>query len=278
MYLLPPPLVNRVHCLDALQLVACIPSNSVDMVLTDPPYGVHEMAWDIVPHLSRMFVEMNRIIRPQGVIVVTSQQPFTTDCINANRRYFKYETIWEKTSVGDVFNAKNKPLRLHENILVFSKGVTANGEQNQKNRMSYFPQDLVHVQRKNARGSHGHIKARVNWKASYDVEWTNYPQSIVKFSNASSKSLHPNQKPIKLFEYLIRTYTEIDGLVVDPFVGSGTTAVAARNLNRRYIVGDSSPEYCAVAEKRLAQPYTPNFLEMLPKAEVLQSQSLSLGG
>lgn len=249
--------VNTVYCTDALSLLARLPDASVDMILCDPPYGVHEMEWDVIPDLTKMFEQMNRVIHPLGSMVITSQQPFTTDCINANRRYFKYETIWHKPRAGDIFNAKNKPLRAHENILVFSKGITANGDQNALSRMRYYPQGTIQAKVKHRQTGGHHIKPRPSWKKEFEVDQIGYPQSVITFMNHENERLHVNQKPVYLFEYLVSTYTLADMLVVDPFLGSGTTAVAARNLGRRYIGCDISPEYVAIARRRLAQPYTP---------------------
>lgn len=255
-------LLNTVSCCSALELLARLPDASVDLVLCDPPYGVHEAEWDTAPDLVVMFAEMNRVIHPLGAIVMTAQQPFATDCINANRKYFKYETIWHKTRAGDIFNAKNKPLRAHENVLVFSKGVTANGDQNDANRMRYYPQGMTKTKVKHRQTvGHHHINPRPSWKKSFDAEYIDYPQSVITFQNHinDSERLHVNQKPIELFEYLIATYTLPNMLVVDPYGGSGTTAAAARNMQRNYITCDISAEYCDLMRKRLAQPYTPLF-------------------
>jgi len=202
-------LLNTVQHCSALELLARLPDASVDLVLCDPPYGVHEMEWDTAPDLVAMFAEMNRVIHPLGAIVMTAQQPFATDCINANRKYFKYETIWHKTRAGDIFNAKNKPLRAHENVLVFSKGVTANGDQNNANRMRYYPQGMTKTKVKHRQTGGHHINPRPSWKKSFDAEYIDYPQSVITFQNHinDSERLHVNQKPIELFEYLICTYT-----------------------------------------------------------------------
>lgn len=256
------PQVNTVYNVDALTLLRALPSASVDLILTDPPYGVHEMAWDTAPDLAPMFAEMNRVIHPLGAIVMTAQQPFATDCINANRKHFKYETIWHKTRPGDIFNAKNKPLRAHENILVFSKGVTANGDQNAANRMRYYPQGTTKTKVKHRQTGGHHITPRPSWKREFEADAVDYPQSVITFQNHINERLHVNQKPIALFEYLVMTYTLPNMLVVDPYGGSGTGAESARNLGRNYITCDISAEYCDLMRRRLAQPFTPMFAEL----------------
>jgi site-specific DNA-methyltransferase (adenine-specific) len=180
---------------------------------------------------------------------------------------FKYSWIWVKNRPSDKFNAKNKPMDCYEDINVFSLGTIANGS---LNKMNYYPQELIRSG-KTVRGTTGkrHHGTRPSHKEKYILEWTNYPNNVLYFPKDDTETVHPTQKPVDLFRYLIRTYTQPNELVFDPCVGSGTTAIAAREEGRSFIVGDSSLEYCAVARNRLAQPWTPSFMPMLESVETL---------
>lgn len=248
--------MNRVYQCDALTLLRALPSGSVDLILTDPPYGVHEAEWDTAPDLDALWHEFKRILKPRRAVVFTAVQPFTTDLICSNREWFKYCWVWEKSIAGDFFNAKNKPMRLHEDIVVFSNGTTANGS---SNRMRYFPQGLIERHETEVR-NHSQkfrnddvqiIKTRDNWKAIYHREYTNYPNSILRFAHGNNFTEHVNQKPVDLFAYLIRTYTEQGDVVIDPYVGSGTTALAAQISKRQFIASDIDPKYCQMGRERL---------------------------
>lgn len=250
------PEVNRVYNTDALTLLRAMPDNSVDMILTDPPYGVHEAEWDTAPDLTALWVEIRRILKPRSAVVFTAVQPFTTDLIVSNRDWFKYCWVWSKTIAGDFFNAKNKPMRKHEDIVVFSNGTTANGSDN---KMQYYPQGLIAEQVKHSRPYSSKfrrdadqiVSTRASWKTEYVSEQSNYPSSVLHFAHGNNLTEHPNQKPVDLFEYLVQTYTVQGALVVDPYGGSGTTAIAARNTNRQYMTCDISPKYCELMRERL---------------------------
>lgn len=252
-----PPLsalVNRVLQMDALSLLALLPDASVDAYITDLPYGTTACSWDEIIPFEPMWKEVKRTLKPRGVFVTTASQPFTSKLVMSNPKMFRYEWIWEKAIASGFLSAKYRPLREHENILVFSAGASIGGA-NGGLPMPYYPQftkgesystnpksDPTSIYNKH------HCVPTVN-------NGTRYPQTIVAFDN--ERGSHPTQKPVALYEYLIRTYTQPNEFVVDFCCGSGTTALAARNLNRRFIAGDQSAEYCAVAEKRLTEPYTP---------------------
>lgn len=256
--------LDTIHNLDCFELLSQCDDHSVDMILTDAPYNVHEAAWESAIDLDRLWSEFKRIIKPRQAIVMTAQQPFTTDLIVSNRAWFKYSWVWVKSRHGDIFNAKNKPMRQHEDILIFSEGTTANGS---KNMMPYYPQGLI-AQNKNiwrdpeVLFSGGSISRRASWKGDRFQEYTNYPTTILDFPFGNNGSLHPNAKPLDLFSYLIKTYTLPGATVLDCFAGSFTTAVAARNCGRHWICGDITPAYCEVGRKRLDEP--PMFADPLP--------------
>ncbi len=237
---------------DCLEVMKSIPDGSVDMVLADPPYGTTACKWDSVIPFEPMWEQLKRVIKPNGAIVMTASQPFTTDLINSARDIFKYEWIWDKVSGKDFYQAKKRPLKQHENILIFSKGNTI-----------YNPQ-MYEADKKNIRD-----RTKNNTKAQQDTiygdlkEYTSqkderkrYPGSIFIHSYQEnelhySKRLHNTQKPVALMEYLIKTYTNEGETVLDFTMGSGTTGVACKNLNRNFIGIEMDAEYFKIAEARI---------------------------
>lgn len=267
-------LIGQVHLAECLDLCERVyrAGLRVDMILCDLPYEVHEAAWDQIIPIAPMWEAFKRIIKPRGAIVLTCVMRFAWQLIAANPDWFKYDMVGAKNVATDFLNAHNKPMRAHENILVFSAGTTANKS---PNRMNYYPQmkpasryidTRKHQNRKGeafgAKGREWTGEARV-----HDNEGLAFPTTILPMKTANIEgNLHPNQKDIELFKWLIRTYTLPNELVFDPTCGSGTTAVAAREEGRRFIVGDSDTGYVQVARDRLATPYTPSFLPTLEAA------------
>lgn len=239
---------------DCLELMPGIPDGSVDMVMADPPYGTTACKWDSIIPLGPMWEQLKRIIKPNGAIVLTASQPFTTTLISSNMGMFKYCWVWEKTKPSDHINAKNKPMKAHEDIVVFSFGTTANRS---KRKMSYYPQGLIYKPGRKQRNATisskvgGVIGFRPCHVPSYNFEYINYPRSVLKFSNPNNKTIHPTQKPVVLMEYLIKTYTNEGDTVLDFCMGSGTTLVACRNLNRDGIGIEKDPEYFKIAQNRI---------------------------
>jgi DNA modification methylase len=242
--------LNRIYQMDCLEGMKLIPDKSIDMILCDLPYGTSACSWDTVIPFEPLWEQYKRIIKDFGAIVLTASQPFTTLLINSNFEWFKYCWVWEKSVCGDVFNAKNKPLKKHEDIVVFSNGTTANGS---KKKMPYFPQGLVEINKtvKNTETTRAFFAPRPSHKESYTQKFTNYPTSILKYDN--DKGYHPTQKPVALFEYLIRTYTKENEIVLDNCMGSGTTAVAATLTKRNWIGFETEAKYIEIANKRLDQ-------------------------
>jgi len=240
---------NTIHHLDLMTLCNALPSQSVDLILCDLPYGVTACAWDTVIPFVPMWAEFKRVIKPRGAIVLTASQPFTSALVMSNPKWFRYEWIWEKEQGSNFLDAWRRPYKTHENILTFSSQSTNYSPQfekggsytNWKHRGTEVYGKFNNIQKLK---THGRL-----------------PKSIIRFNR--DHGLHPTQKPVALFEYLIRTYTQPGELVFDPCVGSGTTAIAARQTGRRFICGDSSREYVEVARKRLAAPYTLPMMEMM---------------
>jgi site-specific DNA-methyltransferase (adenine-specific) len=241
---------DTVTCADWRALVRQLPARSVDLCLTDTPYGTTACAWDTVIDLGAWWAEMRRVMKPRGAVVMTASQPYTSVLVMSNPEWFRHEWVWEKSLPSGHLNAKRKPLQKHESVLVFGTNP------------AYFPQ-LRPRRNKGLKRMSGEVLSENYNSVSGNAvrvidENAGYPTTILKFSTAyhtREGGLHPNQKPIALFDYLIRTYTELGALVLDPFVGSGTTAIAARQLGRHFIAGDISAEYVALARARLARPW-----------------------
>ena len=234
---------------DCLEIMKNIEDESIDMILTDPPYGTTACKWDSVIPFEPMWEQLNRIIKPNGAICLFGTQPFTSFLICSNIDMFKYLWTWDKCRVGGFTSAKLKPLKLFEDICVFSKGKTANCN---KNNMVYYPQGLVKVD-KVSRSSNDHSEtgyARPSQKEKYIQEYTNYPKQLLKFP-LDKKRVHPTQKPVALLEYLIRTYTNEGETVLDFTMGSGSTGVACVNTNRRFIGIELDEKYSNIAKERI---------------------------
>lgn len=254
--------LNQVYCADLFTLCDGVPDQSVDMILCDLPYGTTACAWDTVIPFEPMWKQFKRVIQPRGAIVLTASQPFTSALVMSNPKMFRYEWVWEKTRAAGYPNANLQPLKAHENVLVFSKANAFSGFV--QNPMSYYPEFTQGVPWKK-RGRTG--VSVYNGKASLEndlvrvSDGNRFPRSVIEFANPNNDNCHPTQKPVALFRYLIRTYTRPTELVLDPCVGSGTTAMAAREEGRNFICGDSNAEYVALANKRLAMPFTPQMFD-----------------
>lgn len=244
---------NVVHLGDCITIMRCLPDQSIDAIIGDPPYGTTELAWDQPIHWPLFWREAERILRsPASPTILFSQQPFTTDLININRTWFRYEIIWEKTASTGFLDANRRPLRNHENMLVFGAALPAYDPQFETSNI------LRHKAVKSAAASH---YGKHQERATYVDDGTRYPCSVWKFSGRHSafkktKSLHPTQKPTALMDRLILSYTKAGDLILDPFAGSGSTLVSARQLGRNYIGCDTDQGYVKTARERLEQPYS----------------------
>ena len=245
-------MINLMHG-DCLELMKTIPDGSVDLILTDPPYGTTACKWDSVIPFEPMWAELKRIIKPNGAIVLFGSEPFSSALRISNIKQYKYDWVWEKSRALGFMNAKNKPMNKHENISVFSFGSCANGS---KNKMVYNPQDLeplnkvVRGRKSSAADKDGHNFGRKSHKEELLQEWTNYPSQILRFAS-EGKTVHPTQKPIALLEYLIKTYTQEGETVLDFTMGSGSTGVAAKNTNRKFIGIELDDGYFSTAKERI---------------------------
>lgn len=237
------PLLNTIHHADAMDLLARLPDASVDMVLCDLPYATTQNKWDVLIDIDLMWSHLQRICKERSAIVLTAMQPFTSLLVSSNMPMFRDEWIWRKNSGTGFLDAKNRPMRNHESILVFSK-----------KRCDYYPQMREGEAYSCLTGSQTANYGKFDKIMTINTG-ERYPLTVLEFS--SDKGLHPTQKPVALFEYLIKTYTQENDIVLDMTCGSGTTAVACMKTGRRFICGDITQEYVDIANRRLEEtnPY-----------------------
>jgi len=228
---------------DCLEVMRDIPDGSVDMVLTDPPYGTTACKWDSIIPLEPMWEQLKRVIKPNGAIVMTASQPFTTTLIASNMKMFKYCWVWEKEQGTGFARAKKQPLRKHEDVLVFySKPpfYDSKGEKLASPRK---------IKRKAGSNNSSNSDSLANAEERVSVYTHTSKHTILRFNR--DRGLHPTQKPVALMEYLIKTYTNEGEVVLDFTMGSGTTGVACKNLNRNFIGIELDPDYFKIAEARI---------------------------
>ena len=253
----PDDFINKVICGDCITVMRDIPDKAIDMILCDLPYGTTACSWDTIIPFEPLWEQYKRIIKDNGAIVLTASQPFTSALVMSNVKMFKYEWVWEKSKGCNFTHAKNMPIKFHENILVFSHAPIGHSVQLNERRMRYNPQGIIKVDKKWSRPKKYDTEHKLKRKSHFlerIIEFENYPKSIIKYGNSNNneRGLHPTQKPVALFEYLIKTYTNEGDLILDNCAGSGTTGVACQNLNRNYILIEKEPKYVEIIKKRLA--------------------------
>ena len=241
-------MINSVLHGDCLELMKDIPDGSIDMILCDLPYGTTACKWDEIIPFEPLWEQYNRIIKDNGAIVLTASQPFTSALVMSNQKMFKYSWIWDKVKPSGFQVAKYRPMMRQEDVLVFGKG-----------RINYNPimtvREKVKTSRVYSSSDSNPLKNNDGKNRTYTHK---YPQSILTFSNAVQKGkIHPTQKPVPLFEYLIKTYTNDGETVLDNCAGSGTTAIACMNTNRNYILMEQEKEYIDIISKRIAEQNNP---------------------
>jgi site-specific DNA-methyltransferase (adenine-specific) len=236
---------------DCLDVMRSIPTGSVDMILCDLPYGTTACSWDSVISFEPLWSEYWRVAKPNAAVVLTASQPFTSALIMSQIDRFKYCLVWEKSSATGVLDCKFRPLKAHEDILVFSCAGCSNGS---KPPMKYFPQMTLgrpYIAKTNKTIMKKSLSRSNAVRTDTYNEGVRYPRSVLLFPN--QRGLHPTQKPVALFEYLIRTYTNEGETVLDNCIGSGTTAIAAENTGRRWIGIERDPTYFGLACDRIAR-------------------------
>lgn len=241
--------VDKIYHGDCLEVMKVFPDKVFDMILCDLPYGITACKWDTIIPFESLWVQYKRIMKDDGVIVLTASQPFTSALVMSNVKMFKYCWVWHKRRVSNFLNAKKQPLRSTEDICVFyTKQCTYNPQFSERKHKRDFSNMTMKPQ------SDIYGKQR-NYKSVITKDSKAYPTSLIDIrgivNNEKEKVKHPTQKPVALFEYLIKTYTNKGDLVLDNCIGSGTTAVACVNTNRHFIGIEINCEYIDIAESRL---------------------------
>lgn len=236
---------NNIYLGDCLDLMAQIPDKSVDMILCDLPYGTTACKWDVIIPFDKLWEQYKRIIKDNGAIVLFGGQPFTSLLIGSNLTQFKYSWVWDKVRPVGVHVSKIRPMQQTEDIVVFGEG-----------KIKYNPQ--MGKRDKPRKGSKEYGRTSIiggeviNNGKENTIYTETFPRNLIKFSNASNKNrFHPTQKPVELCEYLIKTYSNEGDLILDNCAGSGSTLVAAKNLNRQFIGIEKEEKYFKIAQERL---------------------------
>lgn len=239
---------------DCLERMKEIPDGSVDLILTDPPYGTTACKWDSVIDFDLMWAELKRVIKPNGAIVLFGSEPFSSMLRCSNLKMFKYDLVWEKSKGSNFVHSKYQPLKTHENIIVFSKGGAAQGS---KTPMKYYPQMTIGVPYDKGFGHKKLSTLNGGLSKSSSIHIKNetgnrFPRSVHYYKTAESEgSYHPTQKPVALLEYLIKTYTNENETVLDFTAGSFSTGVACVNTGRKGIMIEKDHHYFEVGSERV---------------------------
>jgi site-specific DNA-methyltransferase (adenine-specific) len=234
---------------DCLELMKSVPSGSVDMILCDLPYGTTACKWDSIIPFEPLWAEYERLIKPNGAIVLTASQPFTSALVMSNLKMFRYEWVWNKKRGSNFLSSKTQPMKEHENILVFGGkkynpiNILRNGNRNKRSYNFEMSNSEIYNVKSNAKKNDSNYRC---------------PKSIIEFplevnNQYKKQRFHPTQKPVALFEYLIKTYTNEGDLVMDNCAGSGTTAIACMNTKRNYILMERESEYIEIINKRISE-------------------------
>ena len=235
-------------CGDCLEVMPKIPDGSIDLVLCDLPYGTTSCKWDIVIPFEPLWSQYNRIIKQNGALVLFGNEPFTSRLISSNLRGFKYRWDWDKKIPSGMGYAKYRPMQQTEDIAVF----TRSGE-----KTVYYPQKTIREYPIKSGGNTVQPRTQSGFKcmengAEYKRTYTDkYPTTLISFMKIRKGGLHPTQKPVELLEYLIKTYTVENDLVLDNCMGSGSTGVACINTGRRFIGIEKDELYFEIAKERI---------------------------
>jgi len=268
-------MLNKIIQGDCLEVMKDIPDKSIDMILCDLPYGTTACKWDTIIPFEPLWEQYERVIKDNGAIVLTASQPFTSALVMSNPKWFKHEWIWYKNKASNFMGAKYAPLKYHESVLVFSEGSPTYNPQKYKvleaeevmRASKQSKKTISNLIKSGAMDRFGLVDRRktINNPISnkdlvgIEVKRTRkkddgyrFPHSVIR-ENSSTKNLHPTQKPAKLFEHLIKTYTNENETVLDNCIGSGTTAVACLNINRNFIGIELEQTYVDIANERIAE-------------------------
>ena len=278
------------NCLVEMKKIA---DGSVDLILCDLPNGTTDrkgienkgdnrvLSWDTVIPLDQLWEQYRRVLKSTGTVVLTADQPFTSQLVISNLKWFKYEWIWKKKKTTGFLHANARPMKETEDILIFSPlGASGCSKKANKN-MTYNPQGLIekNVKKKNSAKRLGkflhqpeHMGSgnKLLHETEYEQKYTNYPSEIIEFG-LDKDSIHPTQKPVALMEYLIRTYSNEGETILDNTMGSGTTGVACMNTNRNFIGIEMDENYYKIAEERIKNAVPPQQLAQDPQNSLLDA-------
>ena len=263
--------LNTIYNEDCLEGMKRIPDGSIDMILCDLPYGTTNNAWDEVIPFEPLWEQYERVVKDNGAIVLTASQPFTSKLVSSKLEWFKHEWIWEKQRASNFMRANHEPLKYHENILVFSKGAL---DINQQRYKVLEIDEIMNMTKKEVEGmmkskdydrfgkvdrrktvrnpdaNKKHLGSEIKRVRNADDGFRS-PKSVLKINNNLHGNIHPTQKPVALFEYLIKTYTDKGETVLDNCMGSGTTAIACLNTDREYIGFELDETYHKLSLERI---------------------------
>ena len=246
---------------DCLERMKEIPDDSVNLILCDLPYGTTKCKWDTIININKLWVEYKRIIKkPSGVILLFGQQPFTSRLVSSNYEWFKYNIIWKKNKTTQFLLANYRPMKCTEDICVFSKGGAAAASR-KKGNMTYNPQNLipVNIKKKNSKERIGKMlnqshhlgpNNKLISNQEYEQKFTNYPNELLEF-DIEYDTIHETQKPVKLIEYLLNTFSNEQETVLDNTMGSGTTGIGCINTNRKFIGIEIEKKYFDLSVERI---------------------------
>ena len=254
---------NRINLIngECIEEMKKIKDDSIDLILCDLPYGSTKCKWDHIIDIDKLWIEYKRILKkPNGVVALFGQQPFTSMLISKNYEWFKYNTVWKKNRTTQFLLANYRPMKCTEDILLFSPGGAAAASRH-KGNMTYNPQGLIahEVKKKNSKKRIGKMlnqehhlgkNNKLTSDSEYTQKFTNYPKDIIEFK-IESTTIHETQKPVKLLEYLINTYSNNDDIVLDNTMGSGSTGIACINTNRKFIGIELDKKYFELASERI---------------------------
>lgn len=248
---------------DCIEKMRLLESDSIDLILCDLPYGTTKCKWDTIISMDALWEQYKRVIKkPHGVILLFGQQPFTSMLISSNYEWYKYNLIWKKNKTTQFLLANYRPMKCTEDICVFSKGGAAAASRH-KGNMTYNPQGLVpvNIKKKNSEKRIGKMLNQVHHlgpnnkltgNSEYTQNFTNYPNELIEF-DIEYDTFHETQKPVKLIEYLIKTYSNEGDCVLDNTMGSGTTGVGCINTNRRFVGMELEEKYFKLAKYRITE-------------------------
>jgi site-specific DNA-methyltransferase (adenine-specific) len=238
---------------DCLELYKNLEPKSIDLILTDLPYGTTACKWDTIIPFDKLWEMVNYLLKPNGAFITTASQPFTSALVMSNPKMFKHQWQWIKNKPTGAFSAKYMPMKANEDVLVFGN-----------NKVNYYPimvkrteKEFKECYRKNDSKSWGNNiqnhRDNLIIRKPKDEQWYKYPTNILNIAKDDKRNgtQHPTQKPIALFEYLLKTYSNENMTIFDPCMGSGTTGVACKNLNRNFIGIEKDENYFKIAEQRI---------------------------